>query len=192
MRPARVLEGAGLLAMGSLLAVLLAPPAPGADRGALREAFHQRYVGKPAPDFALRDTRGRLVKLSDARGKVVLVNFWYSGCIPCRQETPDLATLYRLHKDRGLEILGVNLDGILIPQFHGTELERFLQEFSIPYPVLYGDEKTFEAYGRVPVQPISFIVDRSGVVVRILWGAFPGPVVERALASYLAARAGAP
>lgn len=184
-RPTLALAGAGLLA------VLAAPRPSGADAAALRQAFQQRYVGNPAPEFALRDTRGRLVKLSDARGKVVLVNFWYSGCIPCRKETPDLATLYRLHKDKGLLILGVNLDGILIPQFHGTELERFLKEFSVPYPVLLGDEKTFEAYGRIPVQPISFLVDRGGTVVRILWGAFPGPAMERALAAYLAARAGA-
>ena len=62
----------------------------------------------------------------------------------------------------------------------------------MPYPVLLADLKTFEAYGEIPVQPISFLVDRDGKVARVFWGAYPGAVFEQALVPYLAAKAPRP
>lgn len=151
----------------------------------LFKQFQARFVGKPAPAFALKDMNGRTVRLADEHGKVLLLNFWYSSCPPCRKETPELATLHRLYQARGFEVLGINLDRILIPQSTGAELQRFVKEFSLPYPVLVADPKVFEAYGSVPVQPISFLVDRGGMVARLFWGAFPGAYLERAIAPYL-------
>ena len=58
--------------------------------------------GQPAPDFALRDASGTLVKLSDFRGKVVFVNFWASWCVPCRKEMPDIQSVYDEKKAQGL------------------------------------------------------------------------------------------
>ncbi len=151
----------------------------------LYQQFQTRFVGKPAPAFALKDLKGKLVRLADERGKVLLLNFWYSSCPPCRKETPDLATLHRMYQARGFEVLGINLDAILIPQSTGSELQRFVKEFSLPYPVLVADPNVFEAYGSIPVQPISFLVDRGGMVARVFWGAFPGGFLERAIAPYL-------
>jgi peroxiredoxin len=188
------IAGAVVLAMGAAFvsARLAAGAGSGAAAGAApqsgstpRDRYQKRYVGRPAPDFSLSDLKGNVVRLSQERGKVVLVNFWYSACPPCRRETPDLITLHRLYAKSGLQILGVNLDDILIPEQGHTSLGRFLQEFQPPYPVLLGDNKVFENYGEVPVQPISFLIDRQGTVAHIFWGAYPGPVFEKTIRPYL-------
>jgi thiol-disulfide isomerase/thioredoxin len=115
----------------------------------------------------------------------VLVNFWYSSCLPCRRETPDLATLYRIHERKGLVILGINLDDIIIPTSEGLELQRFLRDVEVPYPILRGNEKVFEAYGQVPAQPTTFLIDREGTIAEIFWGARPGPIFDKAVRPYL-------
>ena len=186
---------ARLAAAASAAAVLIvtatgARPAA-AQGGPLRQAFVQRFVGRPAPAFALKDTDGKLVRLADQRGKVVLLNFWYSGCLPCRKETPDLASLYRLRKSIGLVVLGLNLDDVLIPEEGGALRQSFLREFAVPYPVLIADRPTYEAYGSIPVQPISFVIDRGGKIVKVLWGAAPGAAFDHLIAPYLAEPQGA-
>lgn len=184
-----------------LLALLLAPSAaaarpPVVPGGPIRlgspaQQFKTRFQGRPAPDFTLADLQGRTVRLSSLRGQVVLLNFWYSSCTPCRREIPDLITLHRLYQGRGLRIIGMNLDGILMPEAGRAPLQAFLKEFPVPYPVVPADAGTFEAYGSIPVQPISFLVDRDGVIARVLWGAFPGAMLEKAIEPLLQ-RAAAP
>ncbi|HYV84636.1 MAG TPA: TlpA disulfide reductase family protein [Patescibacteria group bacterium] len=193
-REARARRAARPLA-AALLAALAAPfvtpspvsagAGPDAPVNPRRDAYKTRYAGKTAPDFALSDTQGHDVRLSSLRGHVVLLNFWYSGCPPCRKETPDLVTLHRLYGREGLTILGMNLDDVLIPAEGHAPLAAFLKEFQVPYPVLMVDNKTFDAYGGIPVQPISFLIDRTGTIVHIFWGAFPGPVFEKTIKPYL-------
>lgn len=65
---------------------------------------------KRVPDITLKDTSGRQVKLSDFKGKIVLIDFWASWCEPCRAESPNLKTQYKLYKDKGFEIISVSLD----------------------------------------------------------------------------------
>lgn len=168
-----------------------AEPTPG-PHAHLREGFIRGFTGKPAPAFALNDLHGRTVRLSAYRGQVVLLNFWYSTCYPCRKETPDLIALHNVYKDKGLAILGINLDGILIPESGTAQLQIFLKDFPIPYPILVADKKVFEAYGGLPVQPISFLVDRSGAIARVFWGAYPAAVYDRSIRPLLAAPSGGP
>ena len=80
-----------------IAAALLLPAAPSAAASPtpLKDAYLKRFLGKPAPPFSLKDMAGRPVSLSAYRGKVVLLNFWYSACFPCRQETPDLIACTR-------------------------------------------------------------------------------------------------
>jgi len=150
-----------------------------------RERYQKRFTGKPAPDFSLYDLGGRTISLSKERGNVVLLNFWYSSCVPCRRETPDLATLFRTYSPHGFKILGINLDDLLIPDAGGASLKVFLQEFQPPYPILLGSNEVMEAYGGVPVQPISFLIDRRGTVSKVFWGAYPGAVFEQAIRAQL-------
>lgn len=157
-----------------------------------REQFQARFIGRPAPDFSLSDLHGAEMRLSTLRGKAVLLNFWYSSCPPCRRETPDLVTLHRRYATRGLEILGINLDDILIPDAGHGPLKAFLAEFKVPYPVLLADTEVFDLYGGVPVQPITFLVDRTGKVAKIFWGAYPGSVLEKSIVPYLSPPAARP
>jgi peroxiredoxin len=177
--------------IAAVVAAAAALPAAATMAPGTRDQFQARFLNKPAPDFTLSDLRGGDVRLSALRGKVVLLNFWYSSCPPCRRETPDLMTLYRLHQHEGLEILGVNLDDLLIPEAGHAPLSAFLKDFPVPYRVVLADTKVFDEYGQVPVQPISFLVDRGGRIVHVFWGAFPGAVFEKAIQPYLAAAPGA-
>jgi peroxiredoxin len=182
-----------LLAGLGLLSVLIATPDAPAQGGGLRKTYRAQFIGREAPDFTLNDLEGNRVRLAEFRGRVVLLNFWYSNCLPCRKETPDLATLHRLHHEEGLVILGINLDDIIMPSSEGLELAKFLETFKVPYPILKADAGVFKAYGNIPAQPTSFLIDRQGTIVEIFWGARPGQVFDEAVRPQLrAGQAGRP
>ncbi len=176
-KAARAALAAGLL--------LLAAARGAAAQENPKEAYLRRFTGRPAPPFSLPNLEGREVRLSDQRGKVVLLNYWYSGCFPCRAETPDLIRLYRAHKDRGFVILGINLDPILMPADNGGLVRRFVQDFEIPYPTLIADMKVYADYGKPTIAPLTLLVDRSGTIGRIFWGAYSYAAYESALRPYL-------
>lgn len=67
-------------------------------------------VGQPAPEIALPNPDGEITKLSDLRGKYVLIDFWAAWCKPCREENPNVVRLYHQYKERGFEVFGVSLD----------------------------------------------------------------------------------
>ncbi|MFQ5876625.1 MAG: peroxiredoxin family protein [Acidobacteriota bacterium] len=176
---------------GLALALAAAVPAPPAEAAAARDpgfrrAFEARFVGKPAPPFAARGLDGRTLRLEDYRGRVVLLNFWFSSCPPCRTETPTLMALYEFYREKGLTVLGVNLDDILIPRFDGSLRKRFLETFDVNYPILIADRELYRAYGEIPVQPMSFLIDRDGTVARIFFGAVPDYALDEAIRPRLA------
>ena len=173
---------AALLAAGLFLP---AAPALGVAQTPLKDAYLKRFLGKPAPPFSLKDMNGRQVSLSDYRGKVVLLNFWYSACFPCRQETPDLIALYKAQKERGLVILGINTDTILMPGDPGTMLRKFVETYAVPYPVLVADRRMYDDYGKIPIAPVTHLIDRQGAIARIFWGASPGAEYDRAVRPHL-------
>ncbi len=175
-------------AIALLLLNLAGAAAPSAASSPRRDAYLQRFLGKPAPPFALKDLEGRVVRLSDFRGRVVLLNFWYSACFPCRAETPDLIALYQAYMKRGLVVLGINTDPLVMPDDRGHTLRSFLDTFKVPYPVLMVDRKVFEDYGRTPVAPITLMVDRQGTIAKVFWGATRGSDFDTAVRPYLEAR----
>ena len=179
--------------MRRLAAVLalscLVLPRPGWAQAPLRDGYVKRFLGKPAPSFALKDVHGNAVHLSDYRGRVVLLNFWYSACFPCRAETPDLIKLYRARESQGLAVLGINTDALIMASDQGKMLRSFMDTFRIPYPVLIADRKVFEDYGRTPIAPITLLVDPRGTIARVFWGATSGRDFESAVVPYLEARA---
>ncbi|MBK7869827.1 MAG: TlpA family protein disulfide reductase [Saprospiraceae bacterium] len=85
-------------------------PAAAADLQKHLDAVKSFAVGGVAPDFAQKTPEGEDLKLSDLRGKVVLVDFWASWCGPCRRENPNVVRVYNQYKEKGFEILGVSLD----------------------------------------------------------------------------------
>jgi cytochrome c biogenesis protein CcmG/thiol:disulfide interchange protein DsbE len=118
--------------------------------------------GRDAPDFDLRvlDGKGKNMKLSDLRGKAVLVNFWATWCGPCKIEMPWLVELQKKYGPDGFVILGVAMD-----EGDDQSISDFAKEMKVNYPVLRGTESVGQLYGGVEKLPTSFFVDRSGKVV---------------------------
>ena len=118
-----------------------------------------------APDFQLKSLEGKTIKLSDYKGKVVVLNFWATWCPPCREEIPDLVSLQKQYAAQGLVILGVSMD-----EGGPARVASFAKKFGINYPIVMGDEKTSAAYGGIEALPTTFIINRKGNVVDGLQG----------------------
>ena len=117
---------------------------------------------KQAPEFALKDADGKLVHLSDYRGKVVLLDFWATWCGPCKIEIPWFMDMQRKNKDRGFEVLGVSMDDA------GWEVVRpFLADLQVNYRVLIGNDATAQLYGGVDALPTTFLIDRGGKIAAV-------------------------
>lgn len=129
----------------------------------------------PTPDFTLTLYEGGTFRLSDQVGQVVMVDFWASWCIPCRQEARTLETLWREYRSRGVMFVGVDyLDT-------ETEARAFLEEFDITYP--NGPDlgtRISQAY-RMRGVPEKFLIDRQGQIRAVLIG----PVAEAELRQQL-------
>src|SRR5437773_3272106 len=67
-------------------------------------------IGQQAPDFSVKDQSGKVIKLSDYRGKVVFLNIWGTWCAPCVQEMPEMETLYQTYKDRKFQMIAISID----------------------------------------------------------------------------------
>jgi cytochrome c biogenesis protein CcmG/thiol:disulfide interchange protein DsbE len=125
-------------------------------------------VGKPAPDFSLNTIDGKVVKLSDFKGKAVLINLWASWCLPCRIEAPSIQAAYEKYKVQGLVILGINYT----VQDYLEDIKAFIREFKLTFPILLdetGDIST-GLYGMRGL-PTSYFIDTEGVLKRIRVGA---------------------
>ena len=117
---------------------------------------------RAAPDFALKDADGRIVRLSDYRGKVVLLDFWATWCGPCKFEIPWFIALERQNKDRGFAVLGVAMDD------EGWEVVKpFLSRMGVNYRVMLGDDQTAQTYGGIDALPTTFIIDREGRIAAV-------------------------
>lgn len=122
--------------------------------------------GEVAPNFQLQDLQGRFVSLSELRGKVVLLNFWATWCGPCRVEMPAMEELYRTFSRKDFEILAVSTDA------QGATVTRpFQQENRLTFPILHdADYRVGLTYGARSL-PMTFMVDRQGVVRHRIFGA---------------------
>ena len=117
---------------------------------------------KPAPDFTLRDADGSSVKLSDYRGKVVLLNFWATWCGPCTLEIPWFIDFEQQFKTTGFEVLGVSMD-----EEGWTAVKPYIAQHKMTYRVLLGDDSVGQLYGGVESLPTSFIIDRDGKIASV-------------------------
>lgn len=115
--------------------------------------------GKMAPDFSLQDLEGKPVKLSDLRGKAVLLNFWATFCGPCKVEMPWLIELQNKYGPQGLQIVGVALDD------SGKDtIEKFAKTMGVNYMILQGQDSVGDAYGAVGL-PATYFIDRNGKII---------------------------
>ncbi|HUO16786.1 MAG TPA: redoxin domain-containing protein [Verrucomicrobiae bacterium] len=115
---------------------------------------------KPAPDFTLQSLTGSNLRLSDLRGKAVLLNFWATWCGPCKIEMPWFVELQDEYGSQGLQIVGVAMD-----DSSKEDIAKFAKEMGVNYPVLLGKEAVGDEYGGVPALPESFFIGRDGKIV---------------------------
>jgi len=134
---------------------------------------------RPAPDFTLPQLDGQQLQLSSYRGKVVLLDFWATWCVPCRAEIPEFIEFQKKYGERGLQIIGVSMDD-------GPEPVRtFYQQFHMNYPVVMGTARTGEQYGGVLGLPIAFVISRDGRIYSKKIGAADMQELEREIQKLL-------
>ncbi|MGD0884490.1 MAG: TlpA disulfide reductase family protein [Thermodesulfovibrionales bacterium] len=117
-------------------------------------------VGKKAPPFTLNDIQGRSVSLSSLQGKVVLITFWATWCPPCREEMPSLNELYKKYRNQGLIVLAVSTDRSV------SGIKDFLSKHPVDFEILLGPDTQTSRQFRVFSLPTSFLLDKSGVVMK--------------------------
>jgi peroxiredoxin len=122
--------------------------------------------GEAAPDFLLPALDGPDVRLSDLRGKAVIVNFWATWCAPCRRELPQFVAAYDRYKGQGLVILGVNV------QENRDTVRAEAQDFGIDYPLpIDADGSVVDSYKLLGL-PTTYFIDRQGIVRSVYRGPF--------------------
>jgi thiol-disulfide isomerase/thioredoxin len=139
-------------ALTATIMVLLSSVALGQDKG-------------NAPQLELKDTKGRALRLSDYKGRVVLLNFWATWCAPCQAEMPDLIKWQREYRRHGLQIIGVTY-----PPDDPAEVRKFIKSVNVNYPIAFGEKQTKAIFDEGATIPISVVIDKSGVVREVIKG----------------------
>ena len=154
----RVGQVIALAGVAALLALLVWKVAFGNEDGAADELARGKVVEAPVFDLDRLDQDGTL-SIAELRGKPVVVNFWASWCIPCRDEAPVLEQTYRRYRDQGLVVLGIDVNDFR------ADARRFMDKHGLTYPIVYdGKGSTVGKWG-VRGFPETFFVDRSGKLV---------------------------
>ena len=143
--------------------------------------------GIEAPDFNLLTLDGQKVKLSDYRGKAVLLNFWATWCPPCKVEMPWFVDLQKQYAKDGLVVLGVAMD-----DSEPAQIAKFASELGVNYTVLLGTDKVSDDYGDVQYLPTTFFIGRNGAIVDKLTGLLDRKDIEDDVKKALSTDAGGP
>jgi peroxiredoxin len=122
--------------------------------------INSQEVGSKAPDFSAKDLSGNIIKLSEIKDKVIVLDFWASWCIPCKKSMPHLADLYNKLKDTTFTIIGINLDE------DKNKINTFKESIGIeiPFPVINDKESKLPSLYNVEGMPTTIIIDKQGII----------------------------
>jgi len=157
-----VFNWAARVALGSTFAFGLLMTACSTSGTSVRAAVKSEKDRKKAPEFTLKDSNGTQVKLSDYRGRVVLLNFWATWCGPCKIEIPWFIEFEQKFKDQGFAVLGVSMD-----EDGWDAVKPYIENRKINYRVLLGDERVGDLYGGIESLPSTFVIDRDGKIASV-------------------------
>jgi len=170
---------AAVLAIGVIVTMTVFPREQSQQQSATRSS---PLIGKQAPDFTLPTLDGKEVSLSQFRGQPVLINFWATWCIPCRDEMPELVRAYEAHKSEGFVVLGLNLtysDSV-------PGVQALASEFNVTFPILLEEDgAVVERLYRVPGLPTSVFIKRDGTIERFQVGVMTSRQIDEYIAEIL-------
>ena len=137
-------------------------------------------TGDLAPDFELTTLAGDTVKLSDYRGKTVMLNFWASWCPPCRSEMPHMENYYNANKDSGeVEILAVNMTKT--EKNKEKSAKEFVDEYKLTFPILLDVDSDVMKMYQIKVYPTSYIINAEGVITDKLMLPLDDKMIEQVI-----------
>ena len=160
----------GLVIGGTLLLGAAAVPPN------LRAAASER---KAAPNFSLDDSQGTAIKLSDFRGKVVVLDFWATWCHGCKTEIPWFMEFHKRYAGDGLAVIGVSMD-----DDGWKSVKPFVTEWKIPYPIVVGNQEMGKLYS-VDAMPVTLLIDREGRIAETHAGVVQKDAFEKEIKSLL-------
>ncbi|MDD2833393.1 MAG: TlpA disulfide reductase family protein [Methylotenera sp.] len=123
--------------------------------------------------FLIEDLSGEQHRLSDYRGRWVLVNFWATWCPPCLEEVPDFVSLHAQHKQKKLVVLSVVTDYKDV-----QEVKEYADDMQMTYPIVLGDDEVLAQFGSADVLPTTFIYDPLGKLVKTKRGLITRQYIE--------------
>jgi len=158
----------------ALLAALLNPPPP--EAGVCEANPKNANLA-----FTFNDVNGKKIALSAFKGKVIVLDFWATWCVPCKAEIPGFIALQSKYGKSGLQMLGLSVDDPV------EKLKPYVAEMKINYPVLQGKDRddVLDAYAPIPSIPTSVVIGRDGRICRQHVGIVPMDVFEKEIASLL-------
>jgi peroxiredoxin len=136
--------------------------------GIVASAAPAANLSGPAPGFTLESRDGDVVSLEDLKGQVVMINFWATWCVPCRQEMPHLEALHQRYNSLGFTLLGVNVED------NPEGAAKFLKDTPVSFPILYDPKNGVSKLYDVVAMPTTVLVGRDGTMRFIHHGYKPG------------------
>ena len=138
-------------------------------------------VGKAAPDFTLKNLDGQQVRLSDFKGKPVLMNFFATWCGPCRSEMPDLEAAWQQYKDQGLTVLAVDLTN----QDNVADVKAYVKELGLTFPAVLDETGSVAGLYKVGPIPTSYFIDKNGLLSAVQVGAMSRQTMDQRIKKLL-------
>ena len=139
-------------------------------------------INRSAPEFARPDLNRKTLDLRSFRGKVVLLNFWATWCAPCQLEMPIFSAWQQQYGPQGLQVVGISMDDDSPP------VRSLVSRLKLSYPVAMGDARLGERYGGVLGLPLTYLIDRNGIVRARFQGETDVNSMEKTLKLILALR----